>query len=95
MIDVKATFEKYEKEFLKFERIEKKNSTRPDLHAFLLLSWKFPRDRDIIAAAEHDQIWLDVQGEDLAEKATDDDILQLVRCGVMLDNDTDSLFMFA
>lgn len=67
----------------------------PDLHAFLLLDDLFPNpDNDMIAAAEHDKYWLDVDGEAIA-KLTDDQILELVRCGVIYDSDVDSLAMFA
>jgi hypothetical protein len=96
MIDLGATFEKLENEYLKFERVEKKLHSRPDLCAFLLLDKLLPNDgRDMVCAAEHDEIYLDADCEKLAEVATEDDILTLTRCGVHYDSDTDSLAMFA
>jgi hypothetical protein len=80
-------------EFLKFDRVEKKRSKRPDLHAFLLLDELLPDDGDIVAAAEHDEIFLAPNPEDLARVATKEQIIELIRCGVRLSDD--SLAMFA
>lgn len=89
MLDLEAVFEKFdsdhEDEFLRFERIEHKLSRRPDIHAFLLLDKLVPGDRDMVAGAKHDEISLDVEVEELAKVATEEDIRDLVRCGVMLD----------
>lgn len=83
-------------EFLKFKRIpeDRKLSKRPDLCAFMLLDRLVPGDRDMVGAAEHDQIWLDVDEVALAAAATEDDVLTLIRCGVRWDSDTDCLGMF-
>lgn len=80
-------------EFLKFDRVENKRSKRPDLHAFLLLDELLPDDRDIVAAAEHDEIFLAPSPEDLARVATKEQIVELIRCGVRMSED--SLAMFA
>jgi hypothetical protein len=87
-------YEKYDDEFLHFEQVENKTSNRADLHAFNLLDRLLPGDRNIVSAAEHDQIWLEVTPEELAKVATEAQILELVRCGVHFDRDTDSLAMF-
>ena len=87
-------FEKHNDEFLKFERIEKKRSTRPDIHAFLLLNELCPLDRDIVCSASHDQIWLDPDAGEVCGKATVDQIVELIRCGVFYEEDTSSLSMF-
>lgn len=95
MTNTKEIWEKYEDEFLKFERIENKRSVRPDLHAFMLLDEMcVDNDDDIVSAAEHDEIWLNASSEDI-ERLTEPQILELVRCGVMFDEDTESLSMFA
>jgi len=83
-----------DKEYLKFERVGNKRSTRPDLHAFLMLNRLFPRDRDIVCAATHDVIYLDAQGDELRE-LTDEQIVELSRCGVMYNSEYDCLYMFA
>jgi len=87
-------FEKFEDEFVKFENVENKLSNRPDLHAFLLLESLVPGTTDMVSAAEHDQIYLDVDVEELAEKATEDQLRDLSRCGVMHSGEYDCLMMF-
>lgn len=96
MIDVEATFEKFDEtnEYGKFDRIENKRSKRPDLHAFLLLDSLVPGEGDMVSAAEHDEIFLDTEVEKLAKVATEADILELVRCGVRY-SEYDCLAMFA
>lgn len=88
-------FVKYDKEFLKFDKIENKLSNRPDLHAFLLLDKLVPGDSDIVSAAEHDQIWLVTDVNKLVEVITEEQIVELVRCGVMIDSDDCGLCMYA
>lgn len=81
--------------FLRFDVVENKRSNRPDLHAMIRLDEWFPanKNQDIIASASHDQIWLDASEEDI-EKITDEQILELLRCGVFYDSDNDSLTIF-
>jgi hypothetical protein len=93
-IDIAAEYEKLEDERLKFEDVDPKLSSRPDIHAFILLNQLLPGNRDMVSASEHDQIWLDVDLEALAEVATVDHIRQLEACGVHYDSDYDSLYMF-
>lgn len=96
MIDLDATFEKHSGNYMNFDAVEKKLHSRPDLCAFLLLDKLLPNaGRDMVCAAEHDEIFLDADCEKLAEVATEEDILTLTRCGVRYDSDTDSLAMFA
>ena len=68
-------------EFLKFEKVANKRSQRPDLHAFLMLGELFPGTSDLVSSASHDEIWLDVD-DDQVETLTDEQILELSRCGV-------------
>lgn len=87
-------YEKYTDEFLKFDRVQKKTSHRRDLHAFNLLDKLVTGVGQIICSAEHDQIWLDINPEDLVGIASEDQIIELIRCGVMYDGETDMLSMF-
>ncbi len=48
----------------------------------------------MVSAAEHDEILLDVDLEELAKVATEEQIVELIRCGVRYDSSTDSLAMF-
>jgi hypothetical protein len=95
MDDLKAVFEKFDDEYLKFERIENPRSKRPDLHAFLLLDELVPGTTDMVSAAEHDEFFLEVDPEELAKVATEDHIRDLHRCGVRYDESVNSLCMFA
>lgn len=90
---VKA-FEEHDDEFLNFENVENKLSERPDLHAFILLDRLVPGRTDMVSAAEHDEIYLDVNIESLAEAITKEQVLELVRCGVRVDSYHESLCMF-
>jgi hypothetical protein len=96
-MDTAKVFQKYNKEFLRFERILEPRNQRPDLCAFLMLYDALPNSsQDMIVAAEHDEIWLDVQGEQLATLASNHDLIRdLVRCGVRYDDDNDQLAMYA
>ena len=83
-----------DREFLKFDRVQNKLSKRPDLHAFLLLDSLVAGDSDIVAAAEHDEIFIETCAEKLAAVATEEQIIELIRCGVRLNTSYDSLVMF-
>jgi hypothetical protein len=49
---------------------------------------------DMVSAAEHDEIWLDVDCEELAKVITEDQVLELTRCGVHYDSGYDALKLF-
>jgi hypothetical protein len=88
----KDFYNKASEEHLKFERVQNKRSQRPDLHAFLLLDELCPSDKDIICHARHDEIFLSVEVEDLIKVVTEDQVIELIRCGVRYSDD--SLCMF-
>lgn len=91
---MKSLFDEYDHEYLQFDCVEPKLSTRPDLHAFLLLDRLVPGTEDIVAAAEHDEIWLNIDCKKLREVITEGDIVTLTRCGIRYDSDNDSLASF-
>jgi hypothetical protein len=83
-------------EYLEFEHIENKLSSRPDLHAFLLLDKLQPAPgRDIISASEHDEFYLSIDCRELEKVITQDQVLELYRCGVMYSDDCETLSMFS
>lgn len=90
-MDTSERFEQYASEFFRFSLVDNKRSKRADLHAFLLLDSIFGGDSDIVQGAEHDKIYLCGDPEAL----TNVQILELVRCGVTYDEETDSLRMFS
>jgi len=82
-------------EYLKFERIEKKLSRRPDIHAFILLDQLSPKPgRDMVAAAKHDEVWLGVDVGEVAAAITREQVVDLYRCGISYDEETGSFHTF-
>ena len=92
--EVEGFFNKYtQEEFLEFEKIpqDKRLSERKDLCAFLYLYNKFGGESDVVAGADHDVIYL---GFDNVEELTEEDVLYITRCGVLYDEENDSLMMY-
>lgn len=88
-------FDEYDPDnYLQFEAIQNKKSNRTDLHAFIVLDEWFPGNSDIIASAEHDEFFLGIEAEQI-QQLTDDQILELVRCGVSFSEEYQCLCMFA
>ena len=93
MINLEELFEKHKDEYLQFDRIEKKFHRRMDIHAFILLDRLVPNVRDMVDGAEHDKIYLDVNPEDIVEVVTEEQVIELIRCGVRLDDDQFTMFV--
>lgn len=93
MINLEELFEKHDDEYLKFDRVEKKFHNRPDMHAFSLLNILVPGTRDMVAGAEHDEIYLGVNPDDVIEVITEEQVIDLIRCGVHLDNGNFTMFV--
>jgi hypothetical protein len=92
---LKEMFDKHGDEGCHFERVVNKKSTRPDLHAFLLLDELVPdSNRDILAGAEHDEVFLDVSIDELEGRITEEQVRDLLRCGVFYNDDDEVLYMF-
>ena len=93
-LNLQTIFEKYNGEYLKFENVKDRICSRPDLHAFMLLHQLVPSGQDIIVSAEHDEIWLDIATDYLSEVATEEQICDLIRCGIRYDTMHECLCMF-
>jgi len=78
----------------KFEDIENPRHPRPDMHAMLLLHELVPGTMDMVSAAEHDQIFFDVSLEALAPVITEEQVRELVACGVHTDEYGEGLSSF-
>ena len=87
-------FGDFEDDFLKFDKVCPRYSNRPDLHAFVLLDKLCPGTEDIISDGEHDQIFLNIDVEELKKFASKENLLELHRCGVFYEEGLDSLSMF-
>lgn len=88
-----SLFEKYEDDYIQFEKVEHKRSSRPDIHAFILLNELVPGTEDMVSAAEHDEIYISIDVDKLAEAISEDQAVELIRCGVRM-GDYDGLAMF-
>ena len=90
---IRERFDAVHDEYRKFAAVENKLSQRPDLHAFLLLDRRFPEDADLVFAADHDVYYLDLSPEQIAT-LTDQEILDLTRCGIRYDSSAECLAVF-
>jgi hypothetical protein len=87
-------FEKHgEDEYGKFERVDTKFGTRKDLHAFILLAQLVDGDDDVVSAARHDEISLCFELHELAPHISEEKVIDLIRCGVRLDDGYLSMFV--
>ena len=83
MLDLKALFEKHSGESCHFEREKNPRHQRKDLCAFLLLHELAPNVHDMVSCAEHNEILLDVNTHVVAARATEEQIITLIRCGIV------------
>jgi len=91
--EIIEVFKTHDDEYASFDKIKGKLSSRPDIHAFILLNLMVPGKTDMITSSGHDEIYLDVEIDELVEEnATKNQIIDLIRCGVILE-DEDYLLM--
>jgi hypothetical protein len=95
--ELEECFAKYHHdEYLKFdEKVEPKRSRRADLHAFLLLDELVPNNRDMVCGASHEEFFLEPELEELAKVITEEQVLELTRCGVICEEGSRTLRMLA
>lgn len=80
--------------------VENKRSNRADLHAFLLLDSLDPDPNhfghfvDVLAGAEHDEVYLSFDEDKVASAITPEQAVELRRCGVRYRNDAMGFCMF-
>lgn len=91
--ELKEFFEANNDEYLKFDKVENKKSKRADLHAFILLDSLVDDSGDIVGAAEHDIIYLP-NLEDVCPHITEEQALELIRCGISIDSSLECFFSF-
>jgi hypothetical protein len=75
-------FEGKDEEFIKVRK-GRAQAEQPPRHPRLPAPGQLcPGTRDMVSAAEHDEIYLDVDVKELLERATDEQLIDLHRCGV-------------
>jgi hypothetical protein len=68
-----------------FDRVMNKKHSRRDIHAFLLLAEILdPSEENIVGCVMHDKIGLNADIGDLEDRITEDQVIELIRCGVFL-----------
>lgn len=87
-------WEKYEDEYLKFEKVEPKFSQRADIHAFILLDKLCPGTQNIVGSATHYEFYLRLDVDDIIDKITEEDIITLIRCGISYCENIDVFYKF-
>lgn len=91
--EIEQWFEELNDEYLDDDKVDSPLHPRRDIAAFLLLHKIVGGTRNIIAAAEHDEIFLDASLEDLAKAgASRVQVLELIRYGVRLNDGSLSMF---
>ncbi len=85
---------KHKDEYIEFDRVKKRYSNRPDVSAFILLDKLAPGGQDLIMGSNNEKIWLNVNINRLLANATEEQLIDLRRCGVFYDKSNDSLAMF-
>lgn len=93
--EMRDLFGKHDEHYHRFNdvAVEKRHSNRPDLHAFILLDKLVPSEQDIVWGSEHDEICLNVNLEKLAAVISEEEIIELVRCGVRCSYEGLSMFV--
>ena len=92
-------FEKHsEDEYLEFERIQNPKHTRRDICAMLIIHEiqsrnESQRQDTMISWAGHEEIYLDVNVEEISEYITEEEIIDLIRCGVRLEESNFAMFI--
>lgn len=80
--------------------VENKRSNRADLHAILLLDSLDPGPNrhgyfvNVLAAAEHDEVYFCFDEDKVAEAITPEQVVELRRCGIRYSNDGMGFCMF-
>jgi len=93
--ELENLFDKHDHEGHCFEAVQNKTSQRPDIHAFNLLDRLCPADGcSMVSGAAHDQFFLSIDLEQLASVVTEEQVIELRRCGVSCDARRDSLTMY-
>jgi len=92
--ELKKLFEIHNDEYIRFERVKNKLSSRPDLHAFLLLDSMCPGSDDMVSSARDDEIYLGVDPHSVLDAVTESMVVDLIRCGISYNREFDCFVIF-
>ncbi len=97
--ELRALFKKHSDEYLKDDRIGlERMHRRPDICAFMMLDFLNEAQNgacyeDVVTWAGHDEIGLGVHPEQILDIITEQAVIDLIRCGVLLSDDTFTMFV--
>ena len=91
--EMSQLFEKHHDKYLQFDGLLVKPHPRRDIAAFLLLDELLPSPLPILCSAEHDEVWLEIDTDELAGVVSEQYIIALTRCGVMLSDGQLQMFV--
>lgn len=86
-------YEDVSSEYLQFKNIDMPLHPRPDICAMLYLHNLQPRDTDLVRGSSKEEIFFDLDIPKLAETITEKDIIYLVRCGVLFEEEAHLFYM--
>lgn len=96
--DLEELFKKHDEEFLEFDRVENKLSKRRDVHLFVFLDNLMKESEskcDLISDCEHSKLYFILDIEEFCHFATEQDIIEAVRCGLMYSVEFNCLYKYA
>ena len=84
---LKTLFDKHADEYLEFLMIPDKDrmSNRPDLCALLYLEERLGAENNVLSGLYRDRVYLNY---DKLERLTEKDVIYLLRCGVLYDEES-------
>ena len=95
--ELKKLFKKHsENEYIEFEKVENKKSKFADIHGLLLLEEKFPPNEishGILDNFDYETATINIEIEEDNIPLTENDIIELLRCGIDYDEDLECLTM--
>jgi hypothetical protein len=87
-------WEKYESLDGRFDLVTNRLSSRSDMHAFMLLDRLVPGTFCLLQWANVDQVWFEVAVGRVEEAATEEELRDLICCGVFYDARMNALSLF-
>lgn len=94
MLNLKELWKKYGNDAGDFDKVENKLSQRSDVHAIMFLDKLFPGTNDMFWCGADDQIFFKIRLDQFAQTATEEQFLELIRCGINLDWDCNCFSLF-
>lgn len=97
VLNLKDAFKNFEDDFLDFDSLIERLSSRPDLNAFTLLDKLIPskNNQAIISASRYQEYYLSIDVKELEKVITEKEVQALVRCGVRYDTTYNALCLFS